>query len=86
MLAAGGGRANGKQSKSTPKIPSPAGLKVGAKSSSDLLLKRFEKDLKEVLFQFECTLETRISEVTMTQIMVELGFIHINNNADVEQA
>ena len=44
-------------------------------SSSDLLMKRFEKDLYEVLRQFSLDEDTRISEVTMTAIMSHMGFI-----------
>jgi len=72
------------KSKSLSKIPSPNNKLAGAKSSSDLLMKRFQKDLQEVLEQFECSLDSRISEVTMTQIMALMGFIQLNNNTDIE--
>ena len=56
-------------SKSSSKIPSPTNKLAAAKSSSDLLMKRFEKDLYDVLQQFESDEDTRISEVTMQHIM-----------------
>ena len=49
------------------------------KSSSDLLMKRFHKDLFEVLRQFEIDEDTKISEVTVSRIMVNLGFITERN-------
>lgn len=42
-------------------------------------MKRFEKDLFEVLRQFEIDEDTNISEVTVSQIMVSLGFISEHN-------
>ena len=42
-------------------------------------MKRFEKDLFEVLRQFEIDEDTNISEVTVSQIMVSLGFISESN-------
>ena len=47
-------------------------------------MKRFEKDLYEVLRQFSLDEDTRISEVTMTAIMTHMGFIQDNNNFDLE--
>ena len=50
---------------SSSKIASPIVKNAPGNSSSDLLLKRFNNDLRQVLLQFECNLDTRISEVTM---------------------
>ena len=47
-------------------------------------MKRFEKDLFEVLRQFEIDEDTLISEVTMTAIMAQMGFVQENNNGDCE--
>lgn len=58
--------------------------RADGKSSSDLLMKRFEKDLLEVLQQFEIELDAEISEVTMTTIMAHMGFVQTSSNADLE--
>ena len=58
--------------------------KGAANSSSDLLMKRYEKDLQDVLRQFEIDYDSRISEVTMVTIMAQMGFIQVSNNTDVE--
>ena len=42
-------------------------------------MKRFHKDLFEVLRQFEIDEDTKISEVTVSRIMVNLGFITERN-------
>ena len=42
---------------------------------SDPLMKRFEKDLFQVLRQFEIDEDTKISEVTVSHIMLGLGFL-----------
>ncbi len=49
-------------------------------------MKRFEKDLYEVLRQFEIDEDTPIAEVTMTEIMVHMGFVVDSSNADLEAA
>ena len=53
-------------------------------SSTELLMKRFEKDLYEVLRQFEIDEDTPIAEVTMTEIMVHMGFVQPSSNAELE--
>ena len=58
--------------------------KGGANSSTDLLMKRYEKDLQDVLRQFEIDYDSTISEVTMVTIMAQMGFIQVSNNTDVE--
>ena len=47
-------------------------------------MKRFEKDLQEVCAHFELEHNTQISEILMDNIMEAMGFIHLNNNSDVE--
>lgn len=47
-------------------------------------MKRFEKDLEEVCTHFELEGNTQISEILMDNIMEAMGFIHLNNNSDVE--
>lgn len=49
-------------------------------------MKRFEKDLYEVLRQFEIDEDTPIAEVTMTEIMVHMGFVVDSSNADLDAA
>ena len=55
-------------------------------NSTELLMRRFETDLYEVLRQFEIDEDTPIAEVTMTEIMVHMGFVQASSNADLEGA
>ena len=62
-----------------PILPMKAG-----NSSAELLIKRFENDLNEILEQFEIEPASRISEVTVINIMVNLGFVEESSNSDLE--
>ena len=54
------------------------------KTSSDLLMKRFEQDFFEVLSQYDLAEDSKVSEVQMIEIMHALGFIQANSNADID--
>mmetsp|Transcript_11649 Transcript_11649/g.14742 ORF Transcript_11649/g.14742 Transcript_11649/m.14742 type:complete len:128 (+) Transcript_11649:683-1066(+) len=67
---------------STVLSPSPK-KRSNASVSTDLLMKRFEKDLYDVLTKFEIDKHSAISEVTMLHIMVLMGFVDDSNNVDM---
>ena len=46
-----------------------------AKKTEDLLMTRFYKDLEDVYQQFEIDDKAEISEVTMTEVMLLMGFV-----------
>ncbi len=63
---------------------SQIGEKNASNSSKDLLVKRFDKDLAEVLQHFEIDFAGTVSEVTVSQIMASLGFISFSNDTHME--
>ena len=48
---------------------------ITSQKTKNMLLTRFEKDLEEVYQQFEIDDKQEISEVTMTEIMLLMGFV-----------
>ena len=48
---------------------------IASQKTKNMLLTRFEKDLEEVYQQFEIDDKQEISEVTMTEIMLLMGFV-----------
>lgn len=48
------------------------------------MYERFARDLEEVYLQFEVDDEKEISEVTMTEIMILMGFVKASESVDLE--
>ena len=56
-------------------LESAGPMPSSAKKTEDLLLSRFYSDLKDVYEQFEIDDKAEISEVTMTEVMLLMGFV-----------
>lgn len=57
---------------------------VTAQTTNNLLLSRFERDLDEVYQQFEIDDKQEISEVTMTEIMLLMGFVQKSDTTELD--
>ena len=55
-----------------------------SQKTKNMLLTRFEKDLEEVYQQFEIDDKQEISEVTMTEIMLLMGFVQKSDNTELD--
>lgn len=55
-----------------------------SKASEELLVKKFQKDFEETLVICELDTATSASEIQLTEIMARLGFVRIEQAADIE--